>query len=197
MPAEQRARIAAEFNADPSVEVLLASTAVGGLGLGLTGADVVIMFDHDFNPSRDAQAMDRAHRLGQKRAVSVYRLIVAGTYEERVRRGRGQGVCPALIFTPWACARLRLQVMNLQRFKEHLASAIVHESNASMETMDTGRLLDLLETACNADCDASEGARRPPKRSDGLSAILKDVGDLWDEAEYEEFDVRAFVERVS
>ena len=59
---------------------------IGGLGLNLTGADVVIFVDHDWNPFRDLQAIDRAHRLGQQRTVNVYRLITQGTVEEKVMR---------------------------------------------------------------------------------------------------------------
>ena len=63
---------------------LLLTTHVGGLGLNLTGADTVIFVEHDWNPSRDLQAMDRAHRLGQRRIVTVYRLITRGTLEEKI-----------------------------------------------------------------------------------------------------------------
>lgn len=59
---------------------------VGGLGLNLTGADVVIFVDHDWNPVKDLQAIDRAHRLGQKRTVNVYRLITRRTIEEKIMR---------------------------------------------------------------------------------------------------------------
>jgi len=54
------------------------------LGINLTAADTVIFYDHDWNPSNDAQAMDRAHRLGQTRQVTVYRLITKGTIDERI-----------------------------------------------------------------------------------------------------------------
>jgi hypothetical protein len=57
---------------------------IGGLGLNLTGADTVIFVDHDWNASRDAQAMDRAHRIGQKSTVHVYRLITRGSLEEKI-----------------------------------------------------------------------------------------------------------------
>lgn len=60
------------------------STRAGGLGINLTAADTVIFYDHDWNPSNDAQAMDRAHRLGQTRQVTVYRLITKGTIDERI-----------------------------------------------------------------------------------------------------------------
>jgi TATA-binding protein-associated factor len=74
------------FNNDPSIDVLLLTTSVGGLGLTLTGADTVIFMDHDWNPMKDAQAMDRAHRIGQKKVVNVYRLITRGTLEEKIMR---------------------------------------------------------------------------------------------------------------
>lgn len=59
------------FNNDPSIDVLLLTTHVGGLGLNLTGADTVVFVEHDWNPMRDLQAMDRAHRIGQVLLASV------------------------------------------------------------------------------------------------------------------------------
>ncbi len=61
--------------------VMLLSTRAGGLGLNLTSADTVIIFDSDWNPQNDLQAMARAHRIGQTRSVRVYRLLTAKTYE--------------------------------------------------------------------------------------------------------------------
>ena len=61
-----------KFIADPSIDVLLLTTHVGGLGLNLTSADTVVFLEHDWNPQKDLQAMDRAHRLGQKRTVNVF-----------------------------------------------------------------------------------------------------------------------------
>lgn len=60
------------------------TTRVGGLGVNLTGADRVIIFDPDWNPATDAQARERAWRIGQDKDVTVYRLITAGTIEEKV-----------------------------------------------------------------------------------------------------------------
>ena len=68
----------------PDLFIFLLSTRAGGLGINLTAADTVIFYDHDWNPSTDAQAMDRAHRLGQTRQVTVYRLITRGTIDERI-----------------------------------------------------------------------------------------------------------------
>lgn len=81
---KKRHDIVQTFNADPRYDVLLLTTAVGGLGLNLTSADTVIFVDHDWNPMKDLQAMDRAHRLGQRKVVNVYRLIMRGTLEEKI-----------------------------------------------------------------------------------------------------------------
>jgi SNF2 family DNA or RNA helicase len=61
--------------------VFLLSTRAGGLGINLTSADTVIIYDSDWNPQMDLQAMDRAHRIGQKSPVNVYRLITENTVE--------------------------------------------------------------------------------------------------------------------
>lgn len=82
--ASKRQDIVNKFNTDPSYDVLLLTTSVGGLGLNLTGADTVIFVEHDWNPQKDLQAMDRAHRIGQKKVVNVYRLITRGTLEEKI-----------------------------------------------------------------------------------------------------------------
>lgn len=72
------------FNRDESVYLFLLTTRVGGLGVNLTGADKVVLFDPDWNPSTDLQARERAWRVGQKRPVTVYRLITSGTIEEKI-----------------------------------------------------------------------------------------------------------------
>ena len=85
--------------------------------MNLTGADTVIFVDHDWNPMKDLQAMDRAHRLGQKKVVNVYRLITRGTLEEKI--------------------------MGLQRFKLNIASSVVTQQNSGLGSMNTGEVLDL------------------------------------------------------
>lgn len=64
--------------------VFLLSTRAGGLGINLTAADTVVIYDSDFNPQMDLQAMDRAHRIGQKNMVNVYRLITENTVEQKI-----------------------------------------------------------------------------------------------------------------
>ncbi|PWN45696.1 hypothetical protein IE81DRAFT_344592 [Ceraceosorus guamensis] len=73
-----------DWQTKPEIFIFLLSTRAGGLGINLTAADTVIFYDHDWNPSNDSQAMDRAHRLGQTKQVTVYRLITKGTIDERI-----------------------------------------------------------------------------------------------------------------
>ncbi len=72
------------FQNDASVTAFLISVKAGGVGLNLTGADTVIHFDPWWNPAVEAQATDRAHRIGQTRVVTAYRLIARGTVEEKI-----------------------------------------------------------------------------------------------------------------
>ncbi|KAM0672538.1 btaf1 RNA polymerase II [Ordospora colligata] len=110
-----RTKIIEEFN-NGATQVLFLTTQIGGLGLNLTAADTVVMYEHDWNPFNDLQAMDRAHRIGQKRTVNVFRLIVKNTLEEKV--------------------------MNLQSFKMFIANSLISQQNADIETMETKDLLE-------------------------------------------------------
>ncbi len=74
------------FQNDPDKRVFLISLKAGGYGLNLTKADTVIHFDPWWNPAVEAQATDRAHRIGQSRAVTIYKLITTGTIEEKILR---------------------------------------------------------------------------------------------------------------
>jgi SNF2 family DNA or RNA helicase len=72
------------FQEDPTITAFLISLKAGGSGLNLTAADTVIHFDPWWNPAVEDQASDRAHRIGQSRVVTVYRLVAAGTIEEKI-----------------------------------------------------------------------------------------------------------------
>ncbi|KAF5321430.1 hypothetical protein D9619_001754 [Psilocybe cf. subviscida] len=85
-PVDVRQTLVDEFTDDPSIPIFLLSTKAGGMGINLTAASVVIMFDQDFNPHNDRQAQDRAYRIGQKRDVEVVKLISKGTIEEDMLR---------------------------------------------------------------------------------------------------------------
>lgn len=79
-----RQKVVDEFNTDPRQFVFLISTRAGGVGLNITSANKVVIFDPHWNPAYDQQAQDRAYRIGQVRDVDVFRLISAGTIEETV-----------------------------------------------------------------------------------------------------------------
>ena len=81
-----RTKMVDAFQNDRSVEVLLISLKAGGTGLNLTAASTVVHYDLWWNPAVEAQATDRAYRIGQKRDVLVYRLITEGTFEEKINR---------------------------------------------------------------------------------------------------------------
>ncbi|CAK7239408.1 MAG: DNA repair protein rhp26 [Sporothrix thermara] len=81
---KDRQTLVDQFNSSPDIHLFLLTTKVGGLGTNLTGANRVIIFDPDWNPSTDVQARERAWRLGQKKEVTIYRLMTAGTIEEKI-----------------------------------------------------------------------------------------------------------------
>ncbi|KAJ2774710.1 TATA-binding protein-associated factor mot1 [Coemansia nantahalensis] len=169
--ARRRQDIVTQFNADPSIDCLLLTTHVGGLGLNLTGADTVIFVEHDYNPAMDLQAMDRAHRLGQTRVVNVYRLITRNTLEEKI--------------------------MGLQAFKLHMANTIVNQQNAGLASMNTDQLLDLFNVSPPT-AAAAAGPKRDQHAADGASKsmakALEGLEDLWDASQYEdEYNLDSFV----
>lgn len=132
VPPSLRHSIVSKFNNDPSIDLLLLSTSVGGLGLNLTGADTVIFVEHDWNPMKDLQAMDRAHRIGQKKVVNVYRLITRNTLEEKI--------------------------MSLQKFKLHTARTVITSDNSSIASMQTDQVLDLFSLTAQQPGGQREGS---------------------------------------
>ncbi|XP_025069036.1 DNA excision repair protein ERCC-6-like [Alligator sinensis] len=83
--AEREKRISM-FQSNKDYSVFLLTTQVGGVGITLTAATRVVIFDPSWNPATDAQAVDRAYRIGQKENVVIYRLITCGTVEEKIYR---------------------------------------------------------------------------------------------------------------
>lgn len=178
-PGHARQSMVSKFNDDPSIDVLLLTTHVGGLGLNLTGADTVIFVEHDWNPMNDLQAMDRAHRLGQKRTVNVYRLITRNTLEERI--------------------------MGLQQFKLNIASTVINQQNKGLLSMDTDQILDLFSSSAENDGAGSAKSDSQEKQVDPETGKLVDkkadfassLGELWDENEYaEEYNVDNFIKSL-
>ncbi len=97
------------FQTDPSCQLFLISLKAGGLGLNLTAADYVFLLDPWWNPAVEAQAIDRAHRIGQTRQVFAYRLIASNTVEEKI--------------------------LELQKSKRDLADAIITRDNSLIRNL--------------------------------------------------------------
>ncbi|KAK8854899.1 hypothetical protein IAR55_003638 [Kwoniella newhampshirensis] len=163
----KRHAIVQTFNEDPRIDVLLLTTSVGGLGLNLTGADTVIFVDHDWNPMKDLQAMDRAHRLGQRKVVNVYRLITRGTLEEKI--------------------------MGLQRFKLNIASSVVTQQNSGLGSMNTGEVLDLFKVSAEGEPVKQKPTTTGPT---SMSKMLEGLDDLPPEDEYAELSLDNFLSKV-
>jgi SWI/SNF-related matrix-associated actin-dependent regulator 1 of chromatin subfamily A len=83
-PGNERIGLIDSYNNSSDIPVFLLSTKACGLGINLTSANVVILYDIDFNPHNDAQAEDRAHRVGQNRPVTIYKLISEGSIEQHM-----------------------------------------------------------------------------------------------------------------
>ena len=79
-----RQQLIQQFNQDKSIFIFLLTTRVGGIGVNLTGATRILIYDPDWNPSTDLQARERAWRIGQDQPVTIYRLLTAGTIEEKI-----------------------------------------------------------------------------------------------------------------
>lgn len=90
-----------KFNTDPKAFLFLLSTRAGGVGINLTAADIVIIFDSDWNPQNDIQAMARCHRIGQQKSVKIYRLITRRSFEQEMfdRASRKLGLEQAVLGT--------------------------------------------------------------------------------------------------
>ncbi|RIA95415.1 SNF2 family N-terminal domain-containing protein [Glomus cerebriforme] len=73
-----------DFNTNTEIKLFILSTRAGGLGINLTAADTVIIYDSDWNPQMDLQAQDRVHRIGQTKPVIIYRLVTANTVENKI-----------------------------------------------------------------------------------------------------------------
>ena len=114
---EERIEMVKRFNGDDT-PVFLISLKAGGTGLNLTGADIVIHLDPWWNIAAQDQATDRAHRIGQTRAVSVYKLIAKNTMEEKI--------------------------LKMQEAKRALADEILSGNTGGLMNMSRDELLELL-----------------------------------------------------
>jgi len=128
---EDRDKYMAEYNEPGSSKfVFLLSTRAGGLGINLQTANIVVLYDSDWNPQMDLQAQDRAHRIGQKKQVTVFRFITEGTVEEKiVERAEKKLYLDAVVVQQG-----RLQEKNKNLGKNELMSMVKFGAEAIFKT---------------------------------------------------------------
>ena len=131
-PIQNRQSLVDDFNNNPDVHVFLLTTKVGGLGVNLTGADRVIIYDPDWNPSTDIQARERAWRLGQKREVQIFRLMIAGSIEEKIFHRQ--------LFKQFLTNKILKDPKQRQTFQMKDLHDLFTLSGADEEATETGRL---------------------------------------------------------
>ncbi|XP_066535882.1 lymphoid-specific helicase [Hoplias malabaricus] len=151
-----------KFSTDPEVFLFLLSTRAGGLGINLTAADTVIIFDSDWNPQADLQAQDRCHRIGQTKPVMVYRLITVGTIDEKILERAS------------AKRKLEKLVIHKNKFKGGKA-----DLNQSKKCVEVNELMDLLKSR---DYDRAVKSTKGKVISDRDLDILLDRSDLLGQA---------------
>lgn len=172
VPSEARRKSIEHFNAPGSPDFcFILSTRAGGLGINLETADTVIIFDSDWNPQADLQAMARAHRIGQQNHVNVYRLVTKDTVEEDVlERARKKMILEHAIISQVDTSGLNIgrktknPTAKENYSKEELADILKYgasnifkneTSQAQLEEMD---LDDVLNKAENFETDTAPGA---------------------------------------
>lgn len=122
---DERTEQMEDYNSENSEKfVFLLSTRAGGLGINLATADIVILFDSDWNPQPDLQAMDRAHRIGQKKQVKVFRLVTENTVEEKIIERAGMKLRLDKIVIQEG--RLAMDNKSLQLNKQDMLKVIQH-----------------------------------------------------------------------
>ncbi|KAI5959176.1 ISW2 [Candida pseudojiufengensis] len=146
---EDRIEAIDEYNApDSSKFLFLLTTRAGGLGINLTSADIVVLYDSDWNPQADLQAMDRAHRIGQKKQVKVFRFVTENAIEEKVLERAAQ--------------KLRLDQLVIQQGRQSNANNNVGNSKD-----------DLIEMIQHGAKNVFEGQKSKNNLDDDIESILQ------------------------
>ena len=161
-----------KFNSDPTYFCILMTTRTGGVGLNITGANRVLLYDPDWNPQTDAQARERAYRFGQKRDVTIYRLITAGTIEEKIYQRQ--------IFKTALTNQILQDPKQRRLFSQKDLRdlfTLKAESNSSTETGDITKGQGVVEMNSSVKPNESEDDdEQPGDNSNTLEAVIKSKG---------------------
>lgn len=144
-PSSERQESIDQFNRDPDITCFLLSTRAGGVGINLATADTVIIYDADFNPHQDLQAVARAHRIGQKNNVVVFTLVTRNTAEEKILQiGRKKLVLDQLIIENMATKEENVPYQEILSFG---AAALFDEEAKDDLIYDTARVNALIDSS--------------------------------------------------
>ncbi|XP_076637623.1 lymphoid-specific helicase [Colletes latitarsis] len=145
-PLTQRKENIQEFNTNPDLFLFLISTRAGGIGLNLAAADTVIIYDSDWNPQMDIQAMARCHRIGQTRPVIVYRFCTKGTIDEAIiSRGEKKRFLEKVVISKKndpINVNNKESLLELKRLLESKECEVVKAENEVFTNEELNKLLD-------------------------------------------------------
>ncbi|GAQ79429.1 putative SNF2 family N-terminal domain containing protein [Klebsormidium nitens] len=180
MASTDRQANIADFNRDPDLFAFLLSTRAGGLGINLTAADTVIIYDSDWNPHQDMQAMDRCHRIGQTRPVHVYRLATAHSVEcKMLEKAGGKLKLEHMVITKgnFRIENLKDQPASVQ--ENELRAMLEPEMDERDELVQSGEISDddMLKLLDRGDLELeTEGkevvASKLPSHGRGFSVVM-------------------------
>ncbi|XP_076749055.1 lymphoid-specific helicase [Xylocopa sonorina] len=135
-----------QFNTDPEIFLFLISTRAGGVGLNLAGADTVIIYDSDWNPQVDIQAMARCHRIGQTRPVMIYRLCSKGTIDEKIiNRAEAKRILEKMVISKHVKTinvNNKVDLLELQKLLESKECQVVTSENEVFTEEELNKLID-------------------------------------------------------
>ncbi|KAK7470113.1 chromatin remodeling complex Adenosinetriphosphatase [Stygiomarasmius scandens] len=162
--------------------IFLLTTRAGGLGINLTTADIVVLYDSDWNPQADLQAMDRAHRIGQTKQVYVFRFITEGSVEERMLERAAQ--------------KLRLDQLVIQQGRQQQAKAANKEELLEMITHGAEKIISSSENLL-IDGDIDEIIQRGEERTAELNSKyeglnLEDLSNFKSDASVQQWEGEDF-----
>lgn len=143
---EERVAAIDEYNKPDSEKfVFLLTTRAGGLGINLTSADIVVLYDSDWNPQADLQAMDRAHRIGQTKQVVVFRFVTENAIEEKVLERAAQKLRLDQLVIQQGRGASQQAKQNAQANKDELLKMIQHGASAVFESKSSTLIDDDIE----------------------------------------------------
>ncbi|XP_011871345.1 PREDICTED: lymphoid-specific helicase-like [Vollenhovia emeryi] len=152
---EDRQKNISIFNNDPDMFLFLISIRAGGIGLNLMAADTVIIYDSDWNPQVDIQAMARCHRIGQTRPVVIYKLCTKGTIDEMImKRAEAKRILEKIVMSE---SFNKITILEMKKLIDTKEYKVVTSEKEVFTEMELNKLLDRSDMMNNHDPSNSQG----------------------------------------